>query len=152
MVVVNQQSLVQQYKRPESVLVVIYTREGQVLLLERSQPSHFWQSVTGSLEWQEQPVKAALREVREETGLDASGQLLNYQVKNRFPIHPQWRSRYHPDTNWNCEYVFGLQLAAALPVRLHPSEHVRYQWVSKLVALNRVSSSTNRAAILRFVP
>ena len=41
------------FKRPESVLVVIYTRSRECLLLERTQPSGFWQSVTGSLRWGE---------------------------------------------------------------------------------------------------
>ncbi|MGW8310783.1 MAG: NUDIX domain-containing protein, partial [Thiogranum sp.] len=41
------------YKRPESVLVVIYTASGEVLMLERQQPAGYWQSVTGSLEWGE---------------------------------------------------------------------------------------------------
>ena len=58
-----------QYKRPESVLVVIYTISGEVLLLERRQPAGFWQSVTGSLAWDEAPREAAIREVSEETGL-----------------------------------------------------------------------------------
>ena len=38
------------FKRPESILVVIYTRHGDVLLMERTRPAGFWQSVTGSLD------------------------------------------------------------------------------------------------------
>jgi len=38
------------YKRPESVLVVIYTARPEVLLLHRSDMPEYWQSVTGSLE------------------------------------------------------------------------------------------------------
>ena len=40
-----------QYKRPESVLVLVYTMNKQVLLLRRRRFHHFWQSVSGSLEW-----------------------------------------------------------------------------------------------------
>ena len=39
------------YKRPESVLVVVYTRSNEILALRRKQPNYFWQSVAGSLEW-----------------------------------------------------------------------------------------------------
>ena len=38
------------YKQPVSVLVVIYTAELDVLLLERAAHPGFWQSVTGSRE------------------------------------------------------------------------------------------------------
>ena len=57
------------FRRPESVLVVIYTVRFECLLLERVSPRGFWQSVTGTLHWRETPADAAAREVREETGL-----------------------------------------------------------------------------------
>ena len=61
-------------KIPESVLVVIHTTDGQVLLLERADRPGFWQSVTGSLDApDEAPCAAARREVQEETGLTAGG-------------------------------------------------------------------------------
>ncbi|MDE2090244.1 MAG: NUDIX domain-containing protein, partial [Gammaproteobacteria bacterium] len=47
------------YKRPVSVLVVVHTRAGEVLLLERRVPPGYWQSVTGSLRWNEAPAAAA---------------------------------------------------------------------------------------------
>ncbi|HUH00249.1 MAG TPA: NUDIX domain-containing protein, partial [Gammaproteobacteria bacterium] len=56
-------------KRPISVLVVVHTRSGEVLLLERIQPPGWWQSVTGSLEAGETPWDAAVRELHEETGM-----------------------------------------------------------------------------------
>ena len=59
------------YKQPVSVLVVIYTAAGDVLLLERADHPGYWQSVTGSRDGGETLTETALREVREETGLDA---------------------------------------------------------------------------------
>src|SRR5690349_20502674 len=50
------------YKIPESVLVVIYTPDLQVLLLERADRPGFWQSVTGSLDAIDEPL--ALTAVR----------------------------------------------------------------------------------------
>ncbi|MCE1736838.1 NUDIX domain-containing protein, partial [Enterobacter hormaechei] len=57
------------YKRPESVLVMIYAVDSKrVLMLQRRDDPEFWQSVTGSLEQDEKPREAALREVQEEVG------------------------------------------------------------------------------------
>ncbi len=68
----------QQFRRPESVLIVIHTQGGEFLLLERRRPPGFWQSVTGSLEWGEAADVAARREVIEETGI-RQGVLVNLQ-------------------------------------------------------------------------
>ena len=59
------------YKQPVSVLVVIHTEKLEVLLLERADHPGYWQSVTGSRDGGETLAETALREVREETGLDA---------------------------------------------------------------------------------
>ncbi|MGD8741912.1 MAG: dihydroneopterin triphosphate diphosphatase [Granulosicoccaceae bacterium] len=139
------------YKRPESVLVVVHTRDGQVLVMERASPRGFWQSVTGSLREGESAERAAWRELREETGLQA-GQLIDCQRTNCFTILPEWRSRYAPEVQENTEYVFRFQVEeAALPL-LSQSEHVRAQWLPRDEAASRVSSWTNRDAILDFVP
>jgi dATP pyrophosphohydrolase len=46
------------FKIPESVLVVIYTPERDVLLLERTDNPGFWQSVTGSRDSLDEPFFA----------------------------------------------------------------------------------------------
>ena len=59
-------------KIPQSVLVVIHTPALEVLLIERADAPGFWQSVTGSKDFEDEAFEAtAVREVREETGLDA---------------------------------------------------------------------------------
>ena len=57
-------------KIPESVLVVIYTPALDVLLIERADKPGFWQSVTGSKDRLDEPLRdTAVREVGEETGI-----------------------------------------------------------------------------------
>lgn len=135
------------YKRPESVLVVVYAGSGEVLLMERAHPAGFWQSVTGSLEWGEDPRTAALREVLEETGLDVAAALVDCAVQNRFTILPAWRARYAPDVDTNLEHVFTARLDAPVGVTLDPQEHRRARWLPRDEALELASSETNRAAI-----
>ena len=137
------------FKQPVSVLVVIYTAGGDVLLIERADHPGYWQSVTGSCEPGEALRDTALREVREETGLDASLYALSdWQAKNIYEIYPQWRYRYAPGITHNTEYVFGLQLPQPLAVQLEPREHLNYQWLAWQDAAEKVFSPSNRAAIL----
>ncbi|MCK0510773.1 dihydroneopterin triphosphate diphosphatase [Aromatoleum buckelii] len=137
------------YKRPISVLVVIHTATLQVLLLERVTPPGFWQSVTGSLEADESPLQAAIREVNEETGLAvSSGQLRDWHLTNRFEILKEWRARYAPGVTHNTEHVFSLCVPAPQPVRLAPAEHRMQLWLPLAEAAGKASSWTNRDAIL----
>lgn len=140
------------YKRPESVLVVIHTARGEVLRLLRREPPDFWQSVTGSLMPGESPLKAALREVREETGLDAGAGLADSGIVNRYSIHPAWRERYAPSVRENTEYVFSLLLPETSEIHLSPAEHIEYRWLPREQAAELSASGTDRAAILALVP
>lgn len=136
-------------KRPESVLVLVYALTGRVLLLRRSDHPNFWQSVTGSLSWEESdPRHAALRELREETGLDGQD-LKETGVVNRYPILPEWRQRYAPDVKENTEYVYFLALPTESVITLNASEHREYGWYSFEEAALKVFSWTNREAILK---
>ncbi len=136
------------YKRPVSVLVVIYTAAAEVLLMQRCDVATFWQSVTGSLRDNETPLEAAKREVWEETGL--VGDLHDCQYQNRFKIVPPWRARYAPDVTHNTEHVFSMALPTRLPIKLNPREHSHYCWLPRVEAAKMATSYTNRDAILKF--
>ena len=136
----------QSFRRPESVLIVIYTAGGDFLLLERRRPPGFWQSVTGSLEWGELADAAARREVIEETGI-TQGVLVNLQWTQVYEILPAFGKVYAPGITLNLEHAFSLRLPQQVPVVLSDSEHVQYRWMPATEALDAVSSSTNRAVI-----
>jgi len=103
--------LASNYKIPVSVLVVVYTPELDVLLLERADRPGFWQSVTGSQDEGETLRETAVRELREETGIDAARcELTDWRRQNRYEIYRRWRSRYAPDVTHNTEHVFGLKV------------------------------------------
>lgn len=136
------------YKRPESVLVVVYTTAGSTLLLERRIPAGFWQSVTGSLEADESPAAAAARELTEETGIAGVG-VRDLEQSARYPIASAWRARYAPDVTHNLERYFACSLSAPVQIRLAAHEHVDYAWLSFDDAIARVSSPSNRGLLER---
>jgi dihydroneopterin triphosphate diphosphatase len=138
------------FKTPISALVLIHTADLQVLIMERADKVGYWQSVTGSVENDETPLQAAIREVLEETGLNAlQYNLQDWQASNVYEIYPHWRHRYAPGVVENTEHLFGLQLPSALPIQLAPDEHVRYEWVDWREAAQRVFSWTNVDALKR---
>lgn len=146
------------YKIPESVLVVIHTPALEVLLLRRADAEQFWQSVTGSKDHpHESFYDTAVREVREETGMDALAPgfvLRDWQLENVYPIYPQWQHRYAPGVWRNTEHLFSLQVPEGTPVVLNPREHTAFAWLPWREAAERCFSPSNAEAILmlpRFV-
>ena len=137
------------YKIPVSVLVVVHTPALEVLLLERADRPGFWQSVTGSVDDEGEALReTAVREVKEETGLDAARfELADWEKQNRYEIYRRWRSRYAPGVTHNTEHVFGLRLPGRLEVTLAPREHLRYEWLHWREAAERVFSWSNAEAI-----
>jgi dATP pyrophosphohydrolase len=133
------------FKRPVSVLVVVHCA-GRILLLERRSPRGFWQSVTGSLEDNESPEAAAIRELDEETGLSADG-LTDLGLVQRFPILPEWSRRFEPGVRENVEHAFALELADPMEPLLRREEHLAFRWLPARDALALASSWTNRNAI-----
>jgi dATP pyrophosphohydrolase len=116
--------------------------------MERADKKGFWQSVTGSLEENETPRDAAIREVFEETGIDTTQyQLEDWKLSHVYEIYAHWRYRYAPDITHNTEHIFALKVPASIPIQLSADEHVQYLWVDCRDAMDKVFSWTNVEAI-----
>ena len=143
------------YKIPESVLVVVYTPMLDVLLIKRADTGEtaFWQSVTGSKDFvNESLADTAIREVLEETGIDAMRSdcfLQDWQLQNVYGIYPQWRHRYAPEVTQNTEHLFGLCVPSGTIITLSPTEHIAYQWLPYKEAADACFSPSNAEACLQ---
>lgn len=137
------------YKSPLSVLVLIYARSTQrVLMLRRRDDPDFWQSVTGSLEEGESALQAAAREVKEEIAIDVAAERLiiaDCQRTVEFEIFPHFRHRYAPGIRRNTEFWFRLALPDER--RIDFTEHLAYQWLDATDAAALTKSWSNRQAI-----
>ena len=135
------------FKIPRSVLVVIHTPDLEVLLIERADKPGSWQSVTGSLDAEDEVLAdTARREVLEETGIEG-GQLQDWQQENLYEIYPVWRHRYAPGVTHNREHVFGLLVRGRVAVTLSPREHLSHVWLPWDAAAERCFSPSNAQAI-----
>ena len=137
------------YKLPISTLVLVHTPDLRVLLLERADFPGFWQSVTGSQEPGESLEETAVRELREETGIDATafGGVVDWQQQNVYEIFPRWRHRYPPATTHNTEHVFSLQVPEPIDISVAPNEHLSHLWLPWSEAASKCFSWSNRQAI-----
>ena len=138
------------FKIPESVLVVIHTSECEVLLIERADHPGFWQSVTGSKDALEENLRVtAQREVLEETGIDAAAsQFVDWSVSNVYDIYLAWQHRYAPGVTRNTEHVFSLCVPVGTLITLSPAEHTAFQWRPYRAAADACYSPSNAEAIL----
>ena len=138
-------------KIPISTLVVVYTRDVDVLLMERADAPGYWQSVTGSQEPGETLVETATRELREETGIEAApyGGVIDWQTSNVYDIYPRWRHRYAEGTTQNTEHVFGLLVPQPIDIVVDRREHLCYAWLPWKDAAEKCFSWSNRDAILQ---
>lgn len=140
------------YKIPQSVLVVIHTPALEVLLIKRADAEDYWQSVTGAKDsLAEEFADTAVREVMEETGIDARAPahvLRDWGLENVYEIYPHWRHRYAPGVTRNTEHLFGLCVPAGTAVRLNPREHTAWRWLPWREAAQACFSPSNAEACL----
>ncbi len=135
---------------------MIHTPDMQFLLLKRTRKGEFerdfWQSVTGSLDFEDElPSDAARRELFEETGLRADEfEFRDLNVSVSYEIFPEWQYRYADGVTSNTEHQFAVCVPdTSVAVTLADNEHTDYQWLPAHEAAALCFSWNNAAAITR---
>jgi 8-oxo-dGTP pyrophosphatase MutT (NUDIX family) len=111
-------------RRPEEVFVFVRRGEEYLILHRSPKQGAYWHCVAGGLEEGESYGEAAARELREETGLDAS--LLDLGRPYVYTLEG-WEPRYAP----GAEQIRVECFLAEAPAGWEPSldwEHDEYRW------------------------
>ena len=137
-------------KIPKSILIIIYTKNKEVLLLKKINDKEMWQSVTGSMQENETALDAAKRELLEETGLSPDN-LIDCKKEYIFEIYEMWKHKYDDGVTHNTEHVFKLELDDIIDINMHKDEHDSYVWLPRVKAAEKVFSHTNRQAIFDLI-
>ncbi len=116
-------------KTNNQVEVIVFTKKGRevfFLLLKRNpEKGGFWQPITGNVRVDEDFKKAALRELKEETGIS---DIVRF-------IDTGYSFEFFDDNRQQHEKVFGAEVDSESGVILSP-EHTEFVWVKEGQALN----------------
>ncbi|MDD5759704.1 MAG: RNA pyrophosphohydrolase [Desulfobulbaceae bacterium] len=124
-----------------SVGAVITNKQGEVLLLERSDTPGAWQFPQGGIDDQEEPLSAALREIEEETGIRPQALSLLHQHPRlvSYELPPEWRSA-KLGRGQTQRWFFLLYLADPKAIILPcPGEFQQWRWINFQESLSLVA-------------
>ena len=134
-------------RTPWEAGVFVY-RDDRLLLMHRTDEG-YWHVVAGVVEYGEEIVDGALRELREESGL-VGVDLLDLGSAVTYPITPELRQRY--DYPSDVREVTAYSFAARAPAGWEPTlneEHDEYRWTTVEEALSLLHWPEAREAVRR---
>ena len=113
----------QKLKRKAQVVIIAPSGKTMKVLLMRTNKKrgNFWQNVTGSADKGESFTMAALREAKEETGLDFDQILQVVQLPLAFEFDDRWGKRVY-------EATFLVVMKNIFKVKIDKSEHDKSLW------------------------
>ena len=110
---------------------MIIRRGEQYLMLHRA-GDDYWHVVAGVVEEGETFAEAAARELREETGFDAS--LIDVGIRQSYQVPDDWRSEYLAGVNEVAIETFAVEVPPDWEPVLN-EEHDDYRWLTASEAI-----------------
>jgi 8-oxo-dGTP pyrophosphatase MutT (NUDIX family) len=140
-------------RRPEEVAVVVrrpgVAGDEYLVVLRSAEKLGYWHLVAGGVEWDEEPVAAAARELAEETGLAAEPLALGEALAYDLAGDPESvRERFAPGTTTITVWPF----VADAPTGWEPTldeEHVEHRWLDADGAVAQLHYPEPREAVRR---
>ena len=117
----------------------VHENKTQVLLGRRADGAYMggtWQLISGGIEANERAWEAAIREVREETGLTVTEL---YRLENVAEF-------YRPDIDALCTGIYFLAEVETLASAQHNAEHTALEWVDDNDIDSRLTWTSDRTA------
>jgi len=134
--------------RGDQEVIVVVRRDGELLVMRRApERLGYWSLVSGGLEPDETSWHAAVRELREETGLEAQVRKLPISLSySLLDDPPAIRARYAPGVERVTVHAFVADALADWEPTLD-AEHDLYRWCDLDAALELMKYDTARDAL-----
>jgi 8-oxo-dGTP pyrophosphatase MutT (NUDIX family) len=134
--------------RGDQEVIVVVRRDGELLVMRRApERLGYWSLVSGGLEPEETSWHAAVRELREETGLEAQVRKLPISLSySLLDDPPAIRARYAPGIERVTVHPFVADASAGWEPTLD-AEHDLYRWCDLDAALELMKYDTARDAL-----
>lgn len=128
-------------KKVEIFIFRIVNKKVQYLLFKRiKEKGGFWQPVTGMVENNETLTKAALREMKEETGIDDFIRIIKNVHKFKFDNENPYE-----------EHIFGAEIKPEQDIDINNNiypEHDKFKWCSYENALKILKWEENKKGLI----
>lgn len=133
-------------RMPREAAVFVY--KGERFLLMRRPLEGYWHVVAGVVEEGESYAEGAIRELREETGMQPTGRLLDLQRPQAYAISEDLRCRYDypPGTTEVVIQTFAVEAPSGWEPVLN-DEHDDHRWCSLDEAVSLLHWPEARAAL-----